>query len=596
MQKLLCGGILMFIVMTLGVHAQYVVNFEGAGETKTGYGSTNVNLSGLSWNLTEALIGTADADFKNGARSARFRGYATSSMTMLEDLSAGIGTIAFVYRRYGTDTQVPHVVEYSIDQGASWIQAGEEFTAPASTEVQTFFETVNVEDPARIRIRSITDNTTSNRRFNIDDITITAFGVSGFSASLDKSDGFVVPEGIQQIITASAIGGAEPYDFEWSSSLGSTHFTASGNEFTILASAPVGDYSVTVTVTDNDSEEANSSISFSVVPQYAINISTANGTVTTSPEGTAIAGATVTITATPNTGYVLGEISVVGADSEPIDLTGNTFTMPAQAVTVSVTFEEISAPPGLLAWFVASSANTNALVQPPAFLETGLSLDDDGITGTGPANVLLKTPTTIWSNELHYAHVAGTGAYAGERGDNGFVLTINALEGATFSLSSISFRHRATSTGPGLVGVKVNGVEFAGTGSAVTTAIGTYESEDLGLAELTQAIIYIQGWNSPGTGNGEFQINDIRIAGVVDGEGPGPDPEQAEITGFTRSGADFVITFTGEVGATYQLEYTADLTNPESWIGGPQGSSGSLTDVAPDAPVRFYRLIDLGDN
>jgi hypothetical protein len=91
-------------------------------------------------------------------------------------------------------------------------------------------------------------------------------------------------------------------------------------------------------------------------------------------------------------------------------------------------------------------------------------------------------------------------------------------------------------------------------------------------------------------------VDDVVVIWASEGPGPDPDPEQAEITGFTRSGADFVITFTGEVGATYQLEYTADLTNPDSWIGGPQGSSGSLTDVAPDAPVRFYRLIDLGDN
>jgi hypothetical protein len=36
----------------------YFVNFEGQGETKPGYASGTVTLSGIDWNLTEVLIGT----------------------------------------------------------------------------------------------------------------------------------------------------------------------------------------------------------------------------------------------------------------------------------------------------------------------------------------------------------------------------------------------------------------------------------------------------------------------------------------------------------------------------------------------------------
>ena len=99
--------------------AQYTVDFEGTGETKTAYASGTVNLSGLNWDLTEVLIGTSDTDFKNGARSARLRGYGTSSMTMLADKSNGLGTISFQYRRYGTDAQVDWKVEYSTNQ-STW--------------------------------------------------------------------------------------------------------------------------------------------------------------------------------------------------------------------------------------------------------------------------------------------------------------------------------------------------------------------------------------------------------------------------------------------------------------------------------------------
>ena len=157
------------------VKGQYVVDFEGAGETKTGYASGTVNLSGLDWNMTEALIGTADVDFKNGIRSARMQGYGTSSMSMLEDKSNGIGVISFKYRRYGTDTQVDWRVEYSTNAGGSWTQIGSNFTAPANDNIQTFTETVNISGNVRIRIKRATESGTSNRRLNIDDITLTDY-------------------------------------------------------------------------------------------------------------------------------------------------------------------------------------------------------------------------------------------------------------------------------------------------------------------------------------------------------------------------------------------------------------------------------------
>ncbi|TCO09748.1 chitobiase/beta-hexosaminidase C-terminal domain-containing protein [Natronoflexus pectinivorans] len=156
------------------LNGQYVVDFEDA--TKGSYGSGTVNLNGIDWNMTEALIGGNEpADWKNGERSARMRGYGISSMTMLEDLEDGLGTISFYYRRYGTDAQVDWIVEYSTDAGDSWTQIGSDFTAPSSDDVQLFSETVNIEGNVRIRIKRATESGTANRRLNIDDITMTAF-------------------------------------------------------------------------------------------------------------------------------------------------------------------------------------------------------------------------------------------------------------------------------------------------------------------------------------------------------------------------------------------------------------------------------------
>ncbi len=151
----------------------YTVNFEGAGETKTAYAATNVTLSGLSWNLAETLIGAETNEFKNGARSARLRGYAASAMTMQANLTNGLGSISFQYRRYATDAQVDWRVDYSTNDALSWVQVGSNFTPPATDVVQVFSNQVGVTGPVRVRIKRATESGAANARMNIDDIVMT---------------------------------------------------------------------------------------------------------------------------------------------------------------------------------------------------------------------------------------------------------------------------------------------------------------------------------------------------------------------------------------------------------------------------------------
>lgn len=178
--------------------AQYVVDFEGAGEESTSYPAETVSLSGLDWQIgPEVQIGTAANDFKNGLRSARLRARDGSVLQMLEDKTNGIGTISFVYRRYGSDdTQQPWAVEYSDDQGTSWTQIGTDFTATATE--QTFQETVNAEGDIRIRIRlTTTPGTSGDRRMNVDDITISDYvaGAPVLTSSATSLTGFTYEEG-----------------------------------------------------------------------------------------------------------------------------------------------------------------------------------------------------------------------------------------------------------------------------------------------------------------------------------------------------------------------------------------------------------------
>jgi len=195
-------NLITFIALLLSLAfawADYSVNFEGTGEVKSSYASGNVTLSGISWNLTEALIGDLGTDWKNGVRSARLRGYGASAITMQADKSNGLGTLSFAYRRYGTDPQVDWKAEYSLDDGASWIQIGTSFIAPASDVVQGFSQTVNVSGEVRIRIKRATESGSSNNRLNIDDITLTDFAGLGLPVLST-----VVP---YSITTNSAISG-----------------------------------------------------------------------------------------------------------------------------------------------------------------------------------------------------------------------------------------------------------------------------------------------------------------------------------------------------------------------------------------------------
>lgn len=150
-----------------------IYKIEGAGETKTGYASGTVNLSGAPWVLSEALIGTALADKLNGSRALRLKKETGSEglAELQQDRVDGVGTIGFNYARYGDDVNQPNLfVEYSVNGGA-WTQAGA--TISSYPEQLTWWEEeINASGNVRVRFRTNTSGT-NNRRINIDDILLT---------------------------------------------------------------------------------------------------------------------------------------------------------------------------------------------------------------------------------------------------------------------------------------------------------------------------------------------------------------------------------------------------------------------------------------
>jgi hypothetical protein len=152
-----------------GGGSSYITDFEDG--SKGAYASGSVTLNGISWNMTEALIGSISSDFKVGSKSIRLRGYSTSAATMLADTTGGMGVISFQHRRYGTDTQIEWIVEYSTNGGFVWTEAGRFMSGATAI---TFTSTVNSGSNGRVRIRTNALGS-SDRRTNIDEFSITAY-------------------------------------------------------------------------------------------------------------------------------------------------------------------------------------------------------------------------------------------------------------------------------------------------------------------------------------------------------------------------------------------------------------------------------------
>jgi hypothetical protein len=283
---------------------------------------------------------------------------------------------------------------YSYD-GENWTSAGEDFltTFDADEENVGYDDapdvtvhvsgTLTLETPLGVGANlylawnysvQATTTTTNAQGLGIDDVEIVVAGEAELSVSFDKADNFSIEQGESATITATAKGGEAPYWYLWGTSL-LEHWDPSGNQFTIRPTAPVGDYEATVYVTDNAETEIEKVIHFSITapaPKYAITVSAgANGSATTSPDTQAAAGVEVTINPQANIGYVVDAVTVTAADSSNVPVSNNKFTMPAQAVTVAVSFKDAPAASDVFIDFESGTLPTTYVTTTDIELEDG---------------------------------------------------------------------------------------------------------------------------------------------------------------------------------------------------------------------------------
>ncbi|HMP72159.1 MAG TPA: hypothetical protein PKE55_02745 [Kiritimatiellia bacterium] len=98
-----------------------------------------------------------------------------------------------------------------------------------------------------------------------------------------------------------------------------------------------------------------------------------------------------------------------------------------------------------------------------------------------------------------------------------FHVTVVAREEAAFSITNIRFLARATSAGPAVFGVFINGQPIDEQNIAADTTTGV-DLTVQGFNNLTQAVVRIAGWANGSrttTGGGQFRIDDVRLEGLL---------------------------------------------------------------------------------
>jgi len=300
------------------------------------YSNTTTTANGLALDIDQCYRDVNGADYMIRARwTSTNAGYFNNAAAFT---NGSISKMVFRYKAYsGANTNYQFVVQFKTASG-DWTQVGDTYLAN-STNWMTGEVTNPPAGATYFRMQTVDPASGTDAKIgNFDDIGFW-FGALVFGVTFDQADGFVIEEGTTDVIVATAANGSEPYAYSWTSTLGEGYRTADGNQFTILATAPVGDYSATVVATDNTAASVTNTINFSVKAPHAIAITPpVNGAVSTAPADEAIVGTTVTITATPDANYLVGSIVVLDDTATPIAVVGNDFVMPDAPVTVTVTF------------------------------------------------------------------------------------------------------------------------------------------------------------------------------------------------------------------------------------------------------------------
>lgn len=437
-------------------------------------------------------------------------------------------------------------------------------------------------------------NTGSSKQIGISDFDIKSITASEILVTFDRDDGFKVASGASSTVSAMVVGGVAPLIYSWNSTLDAAHYSAAETNFTVLDTAPTGSYTATITVEDDNLTVTNVSINFSVENAYAITLTpSANGTVSSLPAGSAFAGETVTLNATPVAGYQIAGYDVVADDLSVIPVVDGSFVMPAQPVTITPDFVLFAASLGLAGYQEDFSGFVSAETLPFGWEVEGPITTYVNDWGVGFSAGMLGS-----SNVFGYQHTSGSGT---------FLKKVNVVNetGVTITSLAISYTgsvQRATEGRSPAYTVTLDGTEVAGLFYSTSNGVDQLVSTTVTGLSIPTGGVFQLVWSSDRDNLSSGSSRQIGIAAFQitanDTNAPPPvDPALQDIVAFSTSGGIASVSVGGsESGVRYILTYSETLGNTNSWVvaDGPFDGTGSpvgpFVDTNATDAVRFYRI------
>lgn len=147
---------------------------------KAKYKKADVQLKTGSWTFDQAILGAIEnRDRFNGKQSVRIHQNKENSgyLQMNFDLPNGASKVTFVYGVYYKDTPSTIKLEYSIDQGKTWKQMGNDLV-DASTKQKVAEFAMDIKQPVRFRINKLSiesakkESGVRDGRLSIDDFIV----------------------------------------------------------------------------------------------------------------------------------------------------------------------------------------------------------------------------------------------------------------------------------------------------------------------------------------------------------------------------------------------------------------------------------------
>ena len=316
-----------------------------------------------------------------------------------------------------------------------------------------------------------------------------------------------VGEAYSETLTAD---GTEP--ITWSISGGTLPDGLSLNKDTgKISGTPTaaGTASFTVKATNSagsDTKELSIAITKAAPTEFTVTVTSGgNGTASASP-AKAVAGTTITLTATPNAGYHFKKWQVM---SGGVTITNNKFNMPSANVEVKAIFEK-DAPPASTEFTITFDGNGGTpsggsmtttdqkLPSLPSASRSG-SYSFDGWYAEKSGGTKITTDTVFSANTTVYAHWT----YTGGGGGSGYsYYTIEATAGAGGSISpsgNVSVREGGDQTftitpdkGYAVSTVKIDGKNIG--------AVKSYTFENVSRTHTIE-VIFVKGTASASTGD-----------------------------------------------------------------------------------------------